>query len=216
MHIKRKTISKLWPVQRTGTKYMAVPSHNQHDSIPLMIATRDMLGIVKSKKELKKLLNEKKIAINGRLIKETNYPLTLFDVLSIPSINKHYRATLTGKKMDISIIKDSESNQRIYKIIGEKQLAGKKVQINLTNGRNILSSEKMKTGDFVVLDNLKNKVLRTISLGKDVPVLIVKGKHIGKSGKIKEIIKEGENTIGKIKSEEGEISTNIQNLFAIE
>ena len=26
MHIKRKTIGKLWPIPRTGSKYLAVPT----------------------------------------------------------------------------------------------------------------------------------------------------------------------------------------------
>lgn len=216
MHIKRKTIPTFWPVRRTGTKYMAVPTHNQRNSMPLIIVARDILEIVKSKKELKKVLNEKKIIINGKIVREPNYPISLFDSVSIPSVNKYYRATLNNKKMELTQIKENEANSRIYKVIGKTQLSGKKVQLNLGNGRNILSSENVKTGNFIILDNVKNKILKTIALEKDVSVMIVKGKHAGKSGKIKEIVKEGENVIGKIKSVAGEISTNIKNLFAIE
>ena len=60
MHIKRKTIGNFWPVQRTGTKWMAVPSHDQRSSMPLVGVVRDVLEIVKSKKELKKLLGKQK------------------------------------------------------------------------------------------------------------------------------------------------------------
>ena len=61
MHIKRKTMPKFWPVARTGSKYMAVPSHEQRSSVPLIMVIRDMLKLVKNKKELKKVMNEKKI-----------------------------------------------------------------------------------------------------------------------------------------------------------
>lgn len=215
MHIKRKTIGNFWPIQRTGNKWMAVPTHNQRNSIPLIIVIRDILKLVKNKKELKKVLNEKKIMINGKIINETNYPLCLFDSISIISMKKHYKVVLKNKRFDLVEVSEKESDSRVYKVIGKKQLTDKKIQINLTNGRNILTSEKIATGDFVVLDNLKNKISKIISLKKDIEVLIIAGKHIGKSGKIKEMLHEGENIIAVIKTKEGEIKANVKNVFAV-
>ena len=57
MHIKRKNIGKFWPVPRKGTKYLAVPSHNNSESISLVVVIRDVLKLVRNKKELKRLLN---------------------------------------------------------------------------------------------------------------------------------------------------------------
>jgi len=216
MHIKRKTIGNFWPIQRTGDKWMAVPTHNQRNSMPLMIVARDVLKIVKSKKELKKILNEKKIIINGKIVKETNYPIGLFDSLSIPLMKKQYKVVLKNKRFDFVEVSEKQSETRVYKVIGKRQMAGKKVQVNLSNGRNILTSEKIAVGDFVVMDNLKNKILKIISLKKDVEVLVIAGKHTGKSGKIKEILKAGENSVAEIKTKEGEIKANIKNIFAIE
>ena len=56
MHIKRKTIGNFWPVPRTGTKYMAVPSHEENNSLSLILVIRDVLKLVKTKKELKKVI----------------------------------------------------------------------------------------------------------------------------------------------------------------
>jgi hypothetical protein len=39
---------------------------------------------------------------------------------------------------------------------------------------------------------------------------------MGKRGKIKEIVKEGENLVARIASKEGEINANIKNIFASE
>jgi len=140
MHVKRKTIPILWPVARTGTKYMAVSTHNKTDSIPLIIALRDILEIVKTKKELKALLNDKKVLINNKIVKEVNYPICLFDALSFPSIKKHFRAEIINKKMNFKEISEKESLVKIFKVIGKKILGNKKVQINLTDGKNIISS----------------------------------------------------------------------------
>jgi small subunit ribosomal protein S4e len=216
MHIVRKTIPNFWPIARTGTKYMAVASHNINDAIPIIIIMRDILKYVKTMKEMKRIIHEKKVLVNGRIATETNYPVTLFDTLAIPSIKKFYRAMLIGKKMSFVEIKESEINTRICKIINKRVLPGKKIQINFDNGRNIISNEKVKTGDFAILDLVNNKIKKIIALEKGAEIMIVKGKHIGKIGNVKEIVKQGDEVIAKIKSDMGEISTNVTNLFAIE
>lgn len=216
MHIKRKTIPAFWPISRTGTKYMAVPIHNKNDSLPLIIVMRDILDLVKTKKEMKKIVHEKKILVNGKLINSINYPLSLFDTLAIPSVKKFYRAELNGKKINFSEIKESEVNIKMFKVIGKTTLPGKKVQINFNGGKNLLSNEKINVGDFALIDMTNNKIKNHVVLGKNTSVLVVEGKHKGKSGKIKEIFKEGENIIAKIESKLEEISTNIDKIYAIE
>lgn len=216
MHIVRKTIPNFWPIAKTGTKYMAVASHSINDAIPIIIIMRDILKYVKTMKEMKKIIHEKKVLVNGRIATETNYPVTLFDTLAIPSIKKFYRAVLVGKKMNFVEIKESEINTRICKIINKRVLPGKKIQINFDNGRNIISSEKVKTGDFATIDLVNNKIKKIIALEKGAEIMIVKGKHMGKTGSVKEIVKQGDEVIAKIKTKEGEISTNVTNLFAIE
>lgn len=214
MHIKRKTIPKFWPIARTGNKYLAVPSHNKNEALPLVIVMRELLGLVKTKKELKKVLNEKKILVNGKIVMETNYPVSLFDSVAIPSINKYFRVVLVAKKLSLAPIAEKEINTGLFKVINKILVAKGKTQLNLSNGRNIITSEKIQVGNFVAVDNIKNKIIKMIPLEKDTKVIVIKGKHMGESGKIKEIVKEGQNNIAKIKADKGEISTEINNLFA--
>ena len=216
MHIKRKTIPNFWPIAKTGTKYMAVPTHEERNSIPLIIVIRDLLKLVKTQKELNKIVAEKKVLVNGRIVTETRYPIGLMDSFSIPSIKKFYKATLKDKKMVIIPASESETTSRIFKVINKKQLPGKKVQINLNRGINIITSEKIKVGDFILMDTVNSKIKKIIQLDKDVKAMIIEGKHIGKKGVIKSIEKTGENVLVKIKTDLGEVNTNIKNLFAIE
>jgi small subunit ribosomal protein S4e len=212
MHIKRKTISKLWPITRTGTKYLAVPSHNQSTSLPLVIVAREMLKIIKTKKELKKILSEKQILVNGKIVKEVNYPVSLFDYLSIPAANEHYKMILEGKKLKLVKASEKDTSSNIFKVIGKRMLGKNIMQINLTNGRNVLSNEKIEVGNFVLVDH-KNKINKILPLEKDVKVIAISGKHMGENGKVKEIVKEGQNEIAKVKGAKEEFSTNINNLF---
>ena len=216
MHIKRKTMGKFWPVPRTGTKYMAVPTHEARNSLPLILVMRDLLGLVKSKKELKKVLNEKQVSINGKLIKETNYPLMLYDSLSLPLINKNYKIILDNKRFNVKEVSDAEAKTKTYRIMNKTRLAGKKTQVNLNGGRNIITNDKLGTGEFVVVDNLSNKILKTIALNKDIEVIVVAGKHMGKIGKIKDLIVQGNVKVARVKTKSEEISANVKNIFVKE
>lgn len=213
MHQKRITIAKTWFVPRTGTKYIAFAKSNMEKSLPLIVAMRDIMGLVKTKKELKLILNSKQVFVNGKVARETNYPINLFDSLSMPSVNKFYRAVLKDKKIGFEEISEKESSERAYKVIGKKILSGKKVQINLSDGKNIISSEKINTGDFIIIDNLKNKVKSIKHLKEGEEVIITAGKHIGKIGKIKKIEEEGEKKIAEINSKNEKIRTEAKNLF---
>ena len=52
VHLKRQNIGKFWQIPRKGTKYLTVASHNQKKSIPLVVFMREILKIVRNKKEL--------------------------------------------------------------------------------------------------------------------------------------------------------------------
>jgi small subunit ribosomal protein S4e len=213
MHQKRITIAKTWFVPRTGSKYIAFAMSDREKSLPLIVAMRDILKLVKTKKELNLLLNSKQISINGKVVREKNYPINLFDSLSMPSAKKFYRTVLKAKKIGFEEISEKESSERVYKVIGKKILAGKKVQINLSEGKNIISSEKIDTGDFVKIDNSNNKIKGIKQLKEGEDVIITSGKHIGKKGKIKKIIEEGERKIAEIESKNEKIRTEAKNLF---
>lgn len=216
MHIKRQSVQKFWPIPRKGTKYIAVPTHEKTSAVSLITMMRDVLKLVKNKKEIQKLINDKKILINNKIIRETNYPIMLFDSISLPTAKKYYRSILKGKKMGLEEINEKEALTKIYKITNKNQLKKKLTQINLSGGKNILSSEKMNTGDFVILNNQDNKIIKVISLNKGVEVVIIKGKHMGISGKISEIKEEGQNKIAEIITKEKEtIKVNVNNLFAL-
>ena len=77
--------------------------------------------------------------LNSKIIRETNYPILLFDVLTIEGQKKNYRAILNeAKKITFKEIPEKESLTKTIKVIGKKILSKKLVQINLSDGRNIL------------------------------------------------------------------------------
>jgi small subunit ribosomal protein S4e len=184
-HVNRQNIGKFWAVPRKGTKYLAVSSHEKIESMPLVVVLRDVLKIIRNKKELQKSINEKKIQINHKEIRDTNYPVCLFDVINIPFAKKNYKALLSP-------------------------------QINLIHGRNIITDEKVKTGDSIVLDLKDNKIIKIIPMEKGKNAFIIRGKHAGYIGQIKDIMARGGKQIAKIKSDEGKVNVWIKNIIVIE
>jgi small subunit ribosomal protein S4e len=217
MYKKRNTIGKFWPVAKKGTKYVAAASHNQKDSIPLLVVMRDILKLVENKKELKGALNNKQITINHKEIRDTNYPVHLLDVVSIPRIKKNYKATLSPlKKMIFDEVSEKESERKPYKVIGKKILSKNIVQVNLMQGENVIMDKKSEIGDSVILNLKTREIVKIIPMKKGENVFVVKGKYSGKKGKIEEIIDEGNKKIAKINYDGDKINVWVRNILVTE
>lgn len=215
MHQKRNTIKKFFPIPKKGTKYVAVSSHNANESIPLVVVMRDILKFVANKKELKKALNDKQIKINGREIRETNYPVCLFDIVSVNE--KSYRAVLSNtKKMTFEEIGEKETKTKVFKVLNKKILPGKHIQLNLSHGKNIISKEKASVDDSVLLNLEDNKIIKIIPLEKGSRAFVIEGKHMGKEGKIDEIMERGGKKLAKISGGKERINVWVKNLIVTE
>ncbi len=212
MHLKRLCIEKTWPIPRKGSKYLVVPNNSKRKGLPLLVAMREMLELVKTRKELKKVLDEGKVLINGKPVKEEKYSLKLFDVISIPVLSKNYRLSIgDNRKFLFDEIKDSEKDSKISKVIGKKILKGNKTQINFLDGSNLLTEDKISVNDSVEIDLQKNKIKKVLPIKEKSKVLIIKGKHIGTIG---EVSKVDEKEI-MIKLDEKEIKLNDNEIIVL-
>ena len=211
MHLKRNKTPKSWPIERKGTKYLVVPQHNLKNGIPLLVALRDILNFAQNRKEAKKILSLGKVKVNGKIAKEEKQPLLLFDVLSIGE--KNFRVVLENKKFSLMEIQERETLEKIAKIIGKKILKGGKIQINLSDGRNFITKESLKTGNSVIVDFKERKIKKIIEPRKGGKMIVLKGRHSGKSGKIVSIEK---NKSAMINFGKEKASVKLDNLIAIE
>jgi small subunit ribosomal protein S4e len=188
MHKNRNNAGKIWGIPKKGSKYVPVARHNETDSAPLLVVMRDLLKLVNTKKELQMLINEKQVLVNGKLIIDTNFPVEILDVVTLPKINKNYRAILSKtKKMVFEEILDKDAEKKVYKVLCKKIVNGKKTQLNLSSGLNILSEEIVETGDSVELNLKTKKIIKRIKFEKGKEVYALKGKYAGTQGKIEDI-----------------------------
>jgi len=188
-HIKRLAAPKTWPINRKRNIWVARPTtgtHNLNSCIALSVLLKEVLVICKTSREVKQLLNNEKIKVNGIIRKDKTFPIGLMDIIEI---NKNYYRIFfnkRGKLVSISI-PGKESNIIPKKVINKTSLKNKKLQINMFDGSNILSSSKdnIKTYDTLIIEN--GKIKQKIDFEKGSFVYITGGRQIGKSGVLKEI-----------------------------
>lgn len=191
MHLKRQKSPKNWPIYRKGTKYIVRPRSNIGKGLPLLVILRDVLGIAQNRKEVKKALHEKKILVNNKIAKDERNNVLLLDTISILPLKKHYRLGLSDKgKFEVKEIKESEANQKISKIVNKKILKGKKIQLNLSDGRNFISDIKCSINDSAKINLKEKKIEGCLGLKEKAKVIVFAGKHTGGIGTIKKINQE--------------------------
>jgi len=214
-HLKRQKIPKNWPIPRKGTAYVVRPNFNINAGIPVLIILRDILKVAQNRKEVKKALHLKKILLNSKVVKDEKNTVLLFDVITIVPAKKSYRMELKEKgKFDLVEVKESEANKKIAKIIDKKILKGKKTQLNLSDGRNILSEIKCGVNDSVLINLSEGKIEKCLQLKEKEKVIIFAGKHAGEKGTINNINRE--RKIAELTVNKKQVNTLIKQLMVIE
>lgn len=201
MYLKRQRVPKKWPIPRKGTAYVVRPISNLKDSIPILVALRDMLKVAQNRKEVKKAIHDKIIFINTKPAKDDKNHIVLFDSICLMPSKKNYRLELNEiGKFILNEIKETEAAKKISKITGKKILAGKRTQLNLSDGANYLSNVKCSVNDSVLIDLKNKKIEKCLPLKENANVVVIAGKHAGKKGiieKLKEERKMAKLNIGK-------------------
>ncbi len=191
MHLKRQEVPKSWPIYRKGTKYVVRPSSDLQSGIPLLIILRDMLKIVQNRKEARRVIFLKYILVNNKIPRDEKNSVLLFDTLSLVPAKKNYRLDLSEKgKFELAEINENEINKKAVKVVDKRVLKGKKIQLNLQDGRNLLSDIKCGVNDSVLINFKEKKVEKCLPLKENARAIVFVGKHSGKRGNIRGVNKE--------------------------
>jgi len=140
-----------------------------------------MLRLADTSKEVKGMIHDKKIMINGKLAKTLNDPICLFSILSA---DKNYLLNIlpTGRFE----LKETKEKDRKLKIIGKSMVKGKVLQYALHDGTNVISDKNFSVGDTLIL-NTENKIQKHMAMDKGKEAFAFAGNYTGKIGKIENI-----------------------------
>ena len=194
MHMKKLAAPRTWPIKRRDQTFMTspLPGGKFELGMPLNVIFKEMLGYAATSKEVKRVLNTKNVLVSGSRVKEPRFLVGLFDTIAIDETSSYHRIVLNDKgKIEAVQIKKEESNVKLSKVIGKAMLRKKRIQLNLSDGRNmIIEKDTYKTGDTLMISLPDNAIKKHVKLDKNAMIFLTGGKHIGETGIVQGISKD--------------------------
>jgi small subunit ribosomal protein S4e len=190
-HLKRLVAPRSWSIARKEKTWTTKPMPGKHSlegAIPISTILRDYLNVCDNNREAKIILNDGAVMIDQRIVRKPKTPVGLMDIISIPLMKMHMRAMLDDHaRIQFVPIKATEAKWKLLRVEGKTTVKGGKTQLNLHDGTNILSEEKIKTGDVIQVSLPGFKIKKILEFKKGAQTLITGGAHVGSISKITEI-----------------------------
>ena len=188
-HLKSMSAPKAWPIKRKHTMFTTRPSpgpRKMEEAVPLNFLLKHILSLTKTTRETKKALATKNVLVNTFPRKDHRFPVGLLDTIFIQPTKEQYivvfspSGKLTAQKMK------SPLEGRFAKVVGKTIIKGKKIQLNLHDGTNLLvDKDNYQTGDTLIIE--KNKIKKHLKNEKGALIYLTSGKHKGKTGTLEEV-----------------------------
>ena len=213
MWLKRLNTPRFWKQEPKKYKYSVNPSCGPHPKdycIPLAIIVRDILKYAENLKEAKQIIKQRKVLVDQRVVTDYRFPCGLFDVISFPEINEHYRITANKYGLYLIKIKEDEANLKIVKVKRKTKISNDTYQLTFHDGKNILTkNNSIKTHDSLLIELPSFKILDHLKFEKNFLAFVFRGNNSGKIGKIVNITEGGFNRawLVEIEAENEKIST---------
>lgn len=188
--LKRAKAPKNWKIPRKEKKWTINPHPGPHnkEAIPLAFIIRDYLGYAHTMREVKKILSERKVKINGKVRTDYKFPVGVLDVVEIPDTNECFRILINQKgNFVLHSITGEETHIQLLKIMGKHLVKGAKTQLAFHDGTTMLVNEKYATYGTVVFDVETRNIVQYIPFAEGNYGMITAGRNVSKSGIITSI-----------------------------
>merc|ERR1712022_18728 len=168
-HNKRLITVKKYKVSKTKGIFIIKqnPGPGKYKyALPVGIVIKKFINCFENFYEIKLAIKNKLIYINQLICKNIKFPLTLMDIISIPSTKNYFRLFLNNKgKFRLLKISHSESLYKLCRV--ENIFTNKKGKRTLktNDSRNIVHSFKeIKKFDSIIIRIKDNKIVSAIPL----------------------------------------------------
>jgi small subunit ribosomal protein S4e len=194
-HLKRLNAPDSWHIAKKTTKFITktAPGPHNANAMPIAVWLRDHMGFARNLKEVKQILNQNDVIVNGRPCRDPKMGIGIFDIISLPKVNKYYRILRDKNGRHVSIEIDADSAKtRLCKVKNKTIIPGGKVQLNMRDGANLLADNTIKSGDSIVLSletGTRFKIVDHFPFAVGNMAMVIGGRHSGKVARIIDIIK---------------------------
>jgi len=189
--LKRLAAPRTWDIPRKSGRFIYKPRPGTHSiaaSYPLGVVVRDLAGMAESGKELKFLIREGKVLVDGKTRESPSFPVGLFNVVRIPAEGVSYRLVPSPKGLVLAKVAEAEAGRKLCSVHTKTRVRGGKIQYGLHDGRSILDETvNLSPGDAVLLEVPSQKIVGQVKLAKGSVGLVLSGDRAGQLGKIIEV-----------------------------
>jgi small subunit ribosomal protein S4e len=220
--LKRLNAPKHWMLDKLGGVWAPRPStgpHKLRECLPLIVLLRNRLKYALNTKEVKYILMQRLVKVDGKARTDKTYPAGFMDVIGIEKTNEYFRLLydIRGR----FIVHRVSPEEGKYKLARVKQLAmgPKKIPYIVTHdGRTIRYPDpQVAVNDTVQVDIETNKVTQFVKFETGNLAMISGGKNTGRVGVIVSREKhQGSFDIVHMKDSAGHVfATRLGNVFVI-
>jgi small subunit ribosomal protein S4e len=186
--MKRAMSPTFWPIHRKEYTWAVKPNPGAHGtkvSTPLLVLVRDFLGYAETAKEARRLVNEGKVIVDGKVRKDSRYPVGLMDVIEVPAAEQYFRILPRhGGRFILHPISKAESEFKLCQVMGKTTLNKGVTQLNLHDGRNVQleGGESYAVNDIVRLEVPSQEITDHIEFKPGIRAIITGGRSQGTKG----------------------------------
>ena len=220
-HTKRIAVPKAVPIHdKKGNEWIANTNpgpHGKKKSMPLVVLLREILGVAENSKEVKIVLMDRKVLVDGVARTDHKFPVGFMDVISMPAADAYYKIGVKQGKLVPQKIDKEAAGSKLLKVTGKNSLKGNKVSVALHDGRNLLADNDVKVGDSIEFDLAGKKMAKLLKFGKGAKCIITDGKHSGANVTVEEVFpnKEGRPSEALVTSGDESFRTLANYLFVV-
>nr|CAD7410986.1 unnamed protein product [Timema cristinae] len=166
-HLKRLNAPKAWMLDKLGGVYAPRPStgpHKLRESLPLVIFLRNRLKYALTNCEVKKIVKQRLVKVDGKIRTDPNYPAGFMDVITIEKTSEYFRLIYDVKgRFTIHRISSEEAKYKLCKV-KRVQTGPKGIPFLVTHdGRTIRYPDPViRVNDTVQLDIATSKIMDSI------------------------------------------------------
>jgi len=186
-HLKRLNAPKHWMLDKLTGVFAPRPStgpHKLRECLPLIVFLRNRLKYALTYDEVKKILKQRLVKIDGKVRTDVTYPAGFMDVISIDKTGENFRLLYDVKgRFTVHRITNEEAKYKLCKV--RRVQIGKKGIPHLVTGdaRTIRYPDPLvKVNDTVVVDIKTGKITDFIKFDTGNLAMVVGGRNMGRVG----------------------------------
>ncbi|KAJ6157530.1 hypothetical protein N7470_005122 [Penicillium chermesinum] len=188
-HQKRLSAPSHWLLDKMSGTYAPKASpgpHKLRDCLPLIVFIRNRLKYALNGREVKAIMMQRLVKVDGKVRTDTTYPAGFMDVISLEKTGEHFRLIYDTKgRFTVHRIQAEEAEYKLCKV-KRVQLGKGGIPFLVTHDARTetypLPDPAIKVNDTVKVDLATGKITDFVRFDSGVVVMATGGRNMGRVG----------------------------------